>query len=217
MKATTVFAGTLVLAASANAGYTGLYVENFVGEGWADHGYVGLTTYRLYATFDSEDDVLLAVNGSSVSAMEWVSEDGSFWNSPQYDSLTAPVMGFPTYVGVWINQWDTYVTIDDASYFGDATALSPGFAAQVGDLTGDFSTENAAYYVTPADYPQGLSDGYRVMIAQVTVAEGVSIGGKLNLLLDDGSEFFGQSWFIPAPGALALLGLARLTRRRRRR
>ena len=117
-----------------------------------------------------------------------------------------------------MNQWDTYVTIDTDQGDVDATALSPGFDAEVGSLTGDFITENAAYYVTPADYPQGLADGGMVLIAQLTVAEGVEVGGKLNLLLGDGSEFFGELFgtMVPAPGALALLGLAGLAGRRRR-
>ena len=216
MKAFTALAGTLVFAAAANAGYTGLTLDTFVGDGWVDNGYVGLTTYRLYANFDADDDVLLAVNGSPVGAMEWVSGDGAFWNSPVLDSLTAPAD--LTGAGIWMNQWDTYVTIDTDQGDVDATALSPGFDAEVGSLTGDFITENAAYYVTPADYPQGLADGGMVLIAQLTVAEGVEVGGKLNLLLGDGSEFFGELFgtMVPAPGALALLGLAGLAGRRRR-
>ena len=211
MKAFTAIAGTLVFAAAATADYTGLSYESYVGTGWVDGGYVGLTTYRVYANFSSEDDVLIAVNGSPLGAMEMTSTDGAFYNASILDSLTAPQDATPA---IWLNQWDTYVTIDTDTATGDATALSPGFDAEVGSLTGDFSTENAAFYVTPADFPQGLADGYMVMIAQLTVAEGQDVWGKVNLLLGDGTEFFGEEF--PAPGALALLGLAGLVRRRRR-
>ncbi len=211
MKSLTAFAGTLIFAAAANAGYTGLSVEDYVGDGWVGGGYAGLTTYRVFANFDSEDDAVIAVNGSPLGAMEFHSTDGAFYNAAILDSLSAPQDATPA---IWLNQWDTYVTVDTDTATGDATALSPGFDGEVGGLTGDFSTVNAAYYITPADFPQGLADGYKVMIAQLTVAEGENVFGYVNLQFGDASSAYEQ--YFPTPGALALLGLAGLVGRRRR-
>ena len=217
MKVFTALASTMVFAVAANAGFTGLTIEEYVGDGWVDNGYVGLTTWRLYANFDDPADGVLAVNGSSAGAMWMESEDGMFHNDGTFDSLTAPedYTGSPFFF--WANQWDTYVTIDTDTSDGDATALSPGFDGEVGGLVGDFYTENAAWYVTPDDAPQGLADGGKVLLAQLVVAEGLNVKGQLNLLFYDGSEAMGLTFdSIPAPGALALLGLAGLVSRRRR-
>ena len=217
MKVFTALAGTLVFAAAANAGYVDTTSEVYVGAGWAENGYVGLTTYRVYANFTSEDDALLAVNGSSLGDMSWYSWDGSFYNASILDSLTAPQDATPA---IWLNQWDTYVTLDTDTAAGDATALTPGFAGEVGDLAGDFTTANAAWYISPDDFPQGLADGFRIQIAQITVATqtgaAVDGGGMINYAFGDGTTILGETFVLPAPGALALLGLAGLARRRRR-
>ncbi len=199
----------LTLAAIAHADYTGMTVEQFSKDFWASWGYTDLTTYRIYADFDSEDDVLLAVHGSSLGALEMHSSNGAFFNPEFGDSLTAPHG-----VGEWWYDWDTYVTIDGDSDSGDATALSPGFGDEVGYLKNDFTTSNAAWYVTPDDAPQGLADGYRVMIAQLTVDEGEHVWGTVNLFLSDGSHVIGAAF--PAPGAILSFALAGLFRSRRR-
>jgi len=217
MKVFTALAGTLVLAAAANAGYTGLSLEVYADAEWSAQGYVGLTTYRLYAEFDMEADGVIAVSGSTKGAMEWHSTSGVFHNDDTFDSLTAPedYTGSPFFF--WANQWDTYVTVDTTTSDGDATALSPGFEGEVGGLVGDFTTENASWYITPEDFPQGLADGFKVLIAQITVGEGEDVWGKLNLLTVMGEDLIGLEFTsIPAPGALALLGLAGLVSRRRR-
>ena len=59
--------------------------------------------------------------------------------------------------------------------------------------------------------------GLGVMLAQFTVATGDAIFGEINLLLGDSTEVRGLIFATPAPGALALLGLAGLAGTRRRR
>ena len=129
-------AGMGIVAGSAAAGFTGVSIESFVGDGWVDNGYgdTGLVTYRLYANFDGmgDDGVLsgFGIGGLPASAQSW---NGLFSNSPPgLDSLTAP----PDlrFIDVWENQWDTYVTIGTDTADGDATGLSPGFAEATNSL-----------------------------------------------------------------------------------
>ena len=56
-----------------------------------------------------------------------------------------------------------------------------------------------------------------MLLAQFTVAAGEGVSGTMNLLLRDGSQLEGLSYATPAPGAVALLGLAGLVGSRRRR
>lgn len=213
-------AGTLVFTSMASAGYTGLSTSSFVGAGWVANGYAGLVTYRIYANFDSPTDELNAVFGSSVNPLSMSSTDGLFFNDSFFDSLTAPQdLTGPPFL-YWANQWDTYVDIGLTDATGDQTQLTPGFSAEVGNLAGDFTTFNASWFVTPST-PQGIAgpDG-QVLIAQLTVNAGQDVSGIVNLQFLGGAQALDQAFAsaVPAPGALALLGLAGLagTRRRRR-
>lgn len=217
MKALCALGATLAAATAANAAYTGLSFENYVGAGWVANGFSGLTAWRIYADFDNPADFLISVFGSPLNPMSVASSDGAFYNAAGFDSLTAPLD--LTGIGVWTNQWDTYVTIGLDDSAGDATQLSPGFATEVNNLATNFTTFNAAWFITPID-PQGTAGNYpgnRVMIGQFTVAQGQTVSGIVNLQLDGGVQHLDQAFATPAPGALALLGLAGLAGVRRRR
>ncbi len=210
-RATAGFCAVSILAAAANADFSGLTYESYVGTGWIDGGYSDLTTYRVYANFTSEDDRLVSVFGTPAYPLAVISGSGQFYNPTILDSLTAPADATPA---IWLNQWDTYVTIDTDTATGDETTLSPGFGEEVGYLTGDFSTTNASFYLPDDSYPQGLADGYRVMMFQLTVNEGQDVDCPSgNLMLGDGTVF---SW-TPTPASAALLGIAWIFPRRRRR
>ena len=90
---------------------------------------------------------------------------------------------------------------------------------------GSLATDNGSWFVTPDDI-QGQEVGGRVLLGQFSV-----VGGS-GILTDDmaamsvnlqGKDASGNTWTLiggnalPAPGALALLGLAGVTARRRRR
>ena len=86
----------------------------------------------------------------------------------------------------------------------------------------EVTTTNGTWTVTPDDI-QGEGDGSQVLIGQFSFAAGTggidSMYGNVNL---QGKNADGSTWqvvdqWIPAPGALALLGLAGLAGRRRRR
>ena len=213
-----------VMAGAATAAFTGLKLETWVGDGWLDNGYrdTGLSTIRLWANFDGEgDDGVLAefgIDGVPLSVNSW---NGLFSNSQAgLDSLTAPQD--LRFAGIWENQWDTYVTINAESADGDATGLSPGFAEETNSLASNWVTENAGWFVTPDDEQSRAREkpdgGLGVLLAQFSVENQGGPSGDvfftLNLLLRDGTQLEGLG--IPAPGALALLGLAGLAGRRRR-
>ncbi len=187
--------GTMLLESSAQAEFLGLACEPYVGDGWVENGYEGLATYRVYAEFDECCmDGVFAVFGIAGVPLTASSGDGAFHNAPKgLDRLTAPedLRG----VGVWENQWDTYVTINATDATGDATATSDGFATETNDLATDWSTESGAWFVTPIDEQRLHVDG-RVLIAQFTVASGVGISGVVNLLLVDGKVEAAQ---LPVP------------------
>jgi uncharacterized protein (TIGR03382 family) len=211
-RALTALAGTLVMGSIAHAALLQVVAEEYVGDGWVDNGYTDLVTYRFYAEFSGEPgDGVVAVFGSqSQGPLTWQSASGVFVNASILDSLTAPQDNTPD---TWENQWDTYVTIGVTDAAGDQTQLTPGFDAEVGSLAGNFWTQNAAYFITP-DQEQGLPDAdNRVLIGQLTLNAGdtlVSFGLGIQ-------DYNAVQYYIPGPGALALLGLAGLAGTRRRR
>lgn len=165
---------------SGSRSFVDIYAEPYVGDGWVENGFTGLTAWRLYAVFDSPAEGVIAVFGNSTNPLTITSSDGTFHNDATYDDLTAPLD--LTGGGIWSNQWDTYVTIGvDIGGPSDATTLTPGFASEVGNLVGNFTTSNAAWFVTPVD-PQGLAGAdLRVLIGQFVVAEGEWISGTANI------------------------------------
>ncbi|HCV24089.1 MAG TPA: hypothetical protein DGN59_11570, partial [Candidatus Latescibacteria bacterium] len=89
---------------------------------------------------------------------------------------------------------------------------------------GDLFCDNGTFFVTPVD-PQGEEQGGRVLIAQFTTFSG---SGAYDIAFSagfQGKDDAGVTWqsghsvmiAVPAPGAVALLGLAGLAGRRRRR
>jgi MYXO-CTERM domain-containing protein len=142
-------------------------------------------------------------------------------------------------------EWDTFATIGvsiaDQAPYGDQLILSPSFPTIAGF---NYTSTNAAWLLAPtidhdndADTPaiaspQSLA-GFagdndllpRVLLAQLTVNAGDNVAGMMNLVVfeSDGagggtSVILEQQSFtsVPAPAALALLGLAGLRSRRRR-
>ena len=84
---------------------------------------------------------------------------------------------------------------------------------------GEISTDNGSWFATPDDAQVYEVDG-RVLIGQFTLESG-ELGGQISL---QGKNADGTNWTVlaaplgvPAPGAIALLGLAGLASRRRRK
>ena len=211
----TVAASTLASAASAS--FTGFSVERGTTAG-------GNTRYSVYANFSASNLVFL-------NAFSFVNVSGTM-NARHQDFFVADGE-----VGTWQagssvsaadRGEDSWVTASGlATSSGWGTALDPGFTN--GGTVGDVNAGAGWYDATPgtanAVLAGGTQGGYRMLLMQV-VRSGDDAGqasshsmqlswkvaGTTTAIFGNGSFTIG----VPAPGAMALLGLAGLAGRRRR-
>jgi hypothetical protein len=209
----TVAASTL--ASAASAGFTGYSVQRTITAG-------GNSQYQVFANFDQSNLVFL-------NAFSFVNNSGTM-NARHQDFFTADGE-----VGTWQagssvsaadRGEDSWVTASGlATSSGWGSALDPGFAN--GGTVGDINNGAGWYDATPGTANTigagGTQGGYRILIAQI-VRTGDDVGQisthSLQLswkVAGTTTAIFGNGSFtIPAPGAIALAGLAGLTGRRRR-
>jgi MYXO-CTERM domain-containing protein len=204
--------GSLILAGTATADFQGLSLE-VVDNG----GLVAGTTYDVYANVDAGGRVD-AVYGDGTNVLSIGVNGGNFvqnafGGNTSMDINAAFLPMFPSLA------YDSFVTIGLTDSTGNALNNIgidfTGFAAG-----GTLSTDNGTWFVTPDDAQGNESDG-RVLLGRFTI-DGGTLEGSLNL---QGRDVNGTVWnadgialgAIPAPGALALLGLAGLASRRRRK
>ncbi|MEE2906365.1 MAG: hypothetical protein VX527_00885 [Planctomycetota bacterium] len=235
VKRASVFAGTvgaLVLGSYATAGFQEMawhQVDNSSGP-------QGGNTYRIYALMDA-DNRLDAIAGNSSQNLS-LSGNGGFVQIAQGGPTSLSInSGFFQFVPEL--EWDSYVTIGalhaDGFPYGNNALTDVGIDWTDFEAGNELMTDNGTWFVTP-DQEQGgglvhsnlqgengyIGDGYGTLIAQVTTN---GDGGYFSGLVQ-GKDENGVTWQanvndfaygIPAPGALALLGLAGIAGRRRRR
>ena len=225
MKNTSIFAlaagmGSLVLATSASADL-GLSVE-LVRTGAEGQ------TYRMYVSGMEDDSRIDAVFGNASNSLTISAGDGlSFYQNGLGGNTSTSINSafFPLAPSV---EWDSYVTIgtlyQNGAPFGGNALSDIGINWSSFAAGGALTTDNGSWYVTPDDAQGGEMDNM-VLIGQFTIAGGsgdvaddfgavsVNVQGKYA----DGTTFQGLNLAIPAPGALALLGVAGLVSRRRRK
>ncbi len=180
-----------------------------------------VATYRLYANMDAGWRVD-AVYGNSESSLD-ISANGLFYQNAFGGDTSAGInpaliFAFPSLA------YDSWVSIGLEDQTANAmNNIGIDFGAF--NSAGSLATDNGSWFVTPDDI-QGQEVGGRVLLGQFSV-----VGGS-GILTDDmaamsvnlqGKDASGNTWTLiggnalPAPGALALLGLAGVTARRRRR
>lgn len=211
-----VLAGAAALAAAgaASAGYTGATVMD-MGE-----LIPGTTTYRIFVNFDSPDDRLLAISGNDqVSPLRYQGAE-LVQNAPGLEGLQIQDVPFAA-----AGPGDSWVTIGgDVDNGMSDTAFSPGFLGGNGSnsvINGSFfeQLDNGGYF----DFNPGTPEnGGSVIIAQFTIAQGATATyeGTVDFVPAGGLGATSVAMglvTIPAPGAVALLGLAGLAGTRRRR
>ena len=212
----TVAASTLASAASAS--FTGFSVERGTTAG-------GNTRYSVYANFSASNLVFL-------NAFSFVNVSGTM-NARHQDFFVADGE-----VGTWQagssvsaadRGEDSWVTASGlATSSGWGTALDPGFSN--GGTVGDINNGAGWYDATPgtpnAIVAGGSQGGYRILLAQIVRNSGdadalatfylknsYKVAGTTTALFSEGTFSIGV---VPAPGAMALLGVAGLAGRRRR-
>ena len=215
-------ASTLIATAAATASpVQGVTIESLGDMGYGE-------TYRMYVDMDAGTRID-AIFGNGQGDLSIAAADGmSFYQNglggPTSTSINSAF--FPLAPSL---EWDSYVTIGalyaNGSPFAENKLLDIGIDWTSFNGGGSIESNNGSWFVTPADV-QGEELGGRVLIGQFTVVGGSGNGyadlvGMINIQGKDadGSTFqeYGVTWAVPAPGALALLGVAGLAGRRRRR
>ena len=200
---------SLFAVAPASADFQGISIDEI------DNG-MGLgTTYRVYVDVEAGDQ-LDAVFGDSGDPLSITSETGFYQNMfgthvPPSEALFG---FFPSL------EYDSFVTIGLLNDSGNAM-LDIGIDWTDFNAGSDLITSNGSWFATPDD-AQVFEVGGRVLIGQFTTTGGIAgimnIQGK-NADLSNwqyrGVEF--DSTVVPAPGAIALLGLAGFAARKRRK
>ena len=202
--------GSLILAGTATADFQSLTLE-VVDNG----GLVAGTTYDLYANVDAGGRVD-AVYGDGTNVLSIGVNGGNFVQNIYGGNTSMDIN--PAFLPLFPSlAYDSFVTIGLTDSTGNALNNIgidfTGFAAG-----GTLSTDNGTWFVTPDD-AQGNESGGRVLLGRFTI-DGGELVGSISL---QGRDSTGTVWnadgvtWIPAPGALALLGLAGLATRRRRK
>ncbi len=213
-------AGSMLAAAVASvasAGFTGYSVNRTVTAG-------GNIQYQVFANWDQSGLVFL-------NAFNFATQSGTM-NARHQDFFTADGE-----VGTWQagssvsaadRAEDSWVTASGlATSSGWGSALDPGFAN--GGTVRDINNGAGWYDATPgtpnAIAAGGSQGGYRILLAQIVrngndadalatfdLKNAFKVAGTTTALFAEGTFTIG----VPAPGAMALLGVAGLAGRRRR-
>ena len=207
--------GALALTGSAFAAFTGVsYTEE---DATVYGGAAGDTVFTWYANFDNPLDQLNGIGSGASQAL-------TFWTDDEAGIRPMGVAGLGYYIQFVAQDYESWATI---GYYNGTTVSGDdenGFSQATGNFTGGYGTPEAPGWVMSNGGWQraGGAQGTAVMFGRIVVADGSYWGLEFqldgNTFDGDGvvQEFLSLTNVIPAPGALALLGLAGLARRRRR-
>ena len=205
---------------------------DYVGIEWAalEQGQPeDIFVFGVYAVFNDPADRLLGVIGDPNTMLDiWTDSPGGYHQTgaAMLGSDLAPASAFTDIFPELM--YDSFVTIGlGAGYAGEnTTGLTPGWFDLVSpgfNETGMIGPASEGWFNGNPDNTQGApDDDGRVMIAQLSVNDGwTTINGRSlvigwNNAAGETSQTV-DSFKIPAPGALVLLGLAGLSGARRRR
>jgi MYXO-CTERM domain-containing protein len=210
------FAGSLVIAAAANAGFTGWSADSYsITEGadtWA--------VIDLFANFDSATDNLLNVFNMSIS-----NSDGSLFYNASAPPFIPASFKPNVFGGALPPGWaaDSFVTIgNDQTAASNGTSLDPGFNDANALATGVIGP-GAGWFNVPPTNGQGTAGAdLKVLVGRFSIvgipasAVNLNVSGSAAFNTGQNAAGSGSFAYVPAPGALALLGLAGLAGRRRR-
>jgi len=200
---------TLIFAGNATADFNGIswtYSSNGNGD-----------TYLIYADVDAGSQ-LNAVYGDETVALNIEGTSAFYQNA--FGGATVAGMNpalFPVFPSLMNDSFVTIGLMDNSSN----AMLDIGIDFTDFNAGGAIMTSNGSWFATPDDSQVYEVDG-KVLIGQFTVADGEGVYGTINM---QGKNADGSNWTatdvnfstVPAPGAFALLGLAGIAARRRRK
>ncbi len=233
MKATTLrtLVGVmtpLILTGSVQAGFLGISTVSKPNE-------FGLLVVNVYAIFDRPDpgdgsgDHMVAVAGTPNNPLNIKVIGGTFYNSPFGQDYAPYATFFPIFPSL---EYDTFVTIGvkavgEGYQPSDTLTISPGFPT---GITGNSLAGTTFFWAVIPTVPQGdpfdpinsFAGNGQILIGQFSTADGTAIQGTMRVAYVSNGRSgvsFVETFFVPSPGGLAMLGVAGLigTRRRRRR
>jgi len=213
---------TSLIAGTAMADYTGLSYEAMANAGGMDGQLDGTWTARIYANFSSSTDQLNAVYGDASNGLSISSSDGFYQNIYGANTSAGINAAFiPAFPSLAMDSWVTIGLEDSTSNSMLDIGIDWGSFAAGGGI----STDNGTWFATPADAQCLAGSELRVLVGQFTMYgadTGSTVSVDLNFQGKDANGTFyatGQAatYGLPAPGALALLGLAGIVGRRRRK
>ena len=204
------FAAVLVATAMASADFVGAsYTEEVINP--------GEVTYKIFLNYDNPLDKQLAVSGNANFSALQLTASSDLIQKHLVPAVPADVPGALAQPG------DSWVTIGEGDANGGETQFSPGFLEGQGDafgalISGDgfLQADNGGYFDSN---PSTAVEGTSILIAQFTFAAGSTwtYTGTSDFNAN-GTDLTSAAFSVtnvPAPSALALLGLAGLGRRRR--
>ena len=220
MKSLALLGALALISSSASAGFTGWSVERSTTT-------EGNIAYKVYANVDAGNFVALnvynfqTVSGAPMNARHQDAAETAAGDPSQSWSANFNLSGTAA------RNNDSWVTISGSGTSGgNDTSLDPSFTPS----DASFIPYNAGWFdATPGSantiQAGGTQGGYRVMVLQIvrnggeqdllstfSCVLGYKVSSTTTALAGSGSFTIG----LPTPGALALLGLAGLTGRRRR-
>ena len=217
MKTYALLGAAALITSTASAAFTSLTVET------AFHAGTGRNVYSIFANFSlSNDRILNCFDTFNVSGtMNALHTDNAFGDIDTDGDGYADVFGA---TGAWSQTWNSSAGIPSDSYVmigaPGPVALDPGFTGPY--VSGGIACLSGWYDSTPGS--QKLAGAtLRIKVIQIArlAAGETSYTARFNV----GYAAFGTttplfsgnvSYTLPAPGALALLGMAGLATRRRR-
>ena len=222
----------LALAGSASASFTEFYTVKTTVTNTGLGGPVSLDVYKIYARFNGPTDTILNafnLNGLAGAPMAaFYHKDNASGNSGSLSS------GFGTWNpaltgSATLNRpFDSYLTIGGVASATNGTSADPSWGNPLSWNRADIPNNVNAGWFAPGGSIAGRvgqagNTADSVILGQFVVAAGTGFGGGYSITIGYNSgvagapvQFANGFFLVPAPGAIALLGLAGLTGRRRR-
>ena len=229
------FITTLAVAACASSIANGAFVEFYTVKATVTHTGLGATgsfdTYKIYARFNGPTDTILNafnLNGLAGAPM------AAFYHKDNASSNSGSLM---TAFGTWnpaltgsatLNRpYDSYLTIGGIASATNGTSADPSWGSPLSWNRPDIPNNVNAGWFAPGGSIAGRvgqagNTADSVILGSFSVARGTTFGDGYSITIGYNSGIagapvqFANGSFLPAPGAIALLGLAGLTGRRRR-